>query len=226
VRYLLLTAGRTRAPLMPLAATVFALLGVFASQRNEVGSTWGLGAVMCCALAAWLVGSVLAGEPAAQADMAAVALGGRRQRAYLDASFVVLVAVALTVCFLAVPLGMLALGIGQVFDRSIALGDVTAAAVALLSCAMFGGAVALVFGPPRVTRRATSVALVLGVLLVFAAASGSIGLVGGPVRVAKALSDAAPGQISGSELAACAGCLLLSALALAGSERWSRRFAQ
>jgi hypothetical protein len=222
LRYLLLTAGRTRAPLVPLAATFFALLGVVASQRNEVGPTWGLAAVMCCALGAWLVGAVLAGEPPAQADMATVALGGRQKRVMLELAFVMLVAGVLTTAFLGVPLAMLAFNIGEAFDRPVALGDVASAAAALSSCTAFGGVVALALGPPRVMRRATSVGLVLAVLIVFAAAPGPLGILGGPVRVAKELSDADAGQLSGSELAACAGCLLLSGLALICAESWSR----
>ncbi|HWK25227.1 MAG TPA: hypothetical protein VNS09_01615 [Solirubrobacter sp.] len=215
MRYLLLTAGRTRAPLIPLAATCFALLGVFASQRNEVGPTWGLAAVLCCALGAWLVGAVLAVEPAAQAEMAAVALGGRGRRAWLEVRFVLLVAAGLTVAFAGVPLVLLALHVGHVFGRPLELGDVVGAVIALLSCAILGGSVALALGPPRVTRRATSAALVLAVLVALTAVSR----LGGPVRVAKALSDAAPGQVSGAELVACAGCLLLAGVAVSVAAR-------
>src|SRR5436190_354091 len=72
-RYLLLTSARTRTPLAPLALTVFWVFGTFFYPDNEVGGTWGQTGVTCCALAAWLVGAILAGEPAAQAEMATTA---------------------------------------------------------------------------------------------------------------------------------------------------------
>ena len=37
----LLCATRTRTSLVPMAASIFAILGVFAYRGNEVGSTWG-----------------------------------------------------------------------------------------------------------------------------------------------------------------------------------------
>ena len=74
LRYVALIAARTRTPLVPLAITLFCVTGVFAYPHNEVGGTWGPTALLCCALAAWLVGAMLAGEPDAQADMATVAL--------------------------------------------------------------------------------------------------------------------------------------------------------
>ncbi|HEX4345045.1 MAG TPA: hypothetical protein VHZ31_05740 [Solirubrobacteraceae bacterium] len=81
LRYLRLTAARTRAPLLPLAACVFWVVGIYSYEHNEVGQTFGLTALLCCALDAWLVAAILAGEPAAQADMASAALGGDVRRA-------------------------------------------------------------------------------------------------------------------------------------------------
>ena len=62
LRYVLLCATRTRSSLIPMAGSIFAILGVFAYRGNEVGSTWGLTAVLSRALAAWLVGAALVGR--------------------------------------------------------------------------------------------------------------------------------------------------------------------
>src|SRR3954447_5835684 len=110
LRYVLLSAARSRAPLAPAAISIFAVLGVFAYRGNEVGSTWGLTSVLSCALAAWLVGAVLTGEPQAQADMPTVALGGRGGRARLELTLVTIAATALSVGFIVFPLAASPLG--------------------------------------------------------------------------------------------------------------------
>jgi hypothetical protein len=43
--------------MIPLAVSLFALIGTYAYRRNELGATWGFTALACCALAAWLVGA-------------------------------------------------------------------------------------------------------------------------------------------------------------------------
>jgi hypothetical protein len=159
VRYLLLTAARTRAPMIPLAVSLFALIGTSAYRRNELGATWGFTALACCALAAWLVGAILAGEPLAQAEMATAALGGRRERTGLDALLVVLVTAALTAAFLAYPVLLdAALGGAPLLEPAPRAPDVVAAAAGHLCCGVLGGAIAVLSAPPRVARRATAAA--------------------------------------------------------------------
>lgn len=219
LRYLLVSAARTRTALAPVAGSLFALFGVFAYRGNEVGETWGLTAVLCCALAAWLVGAVLAAEPAAQADMATVALGGRRGRAGLELVLVATVAASLTVTFIGFPLAVSPLGSAPMFVPPPRAGDVVAAALAHLSCAALGGAIAVLFAPPRLVRPATIGAATLAALL------GLIPLaaLGGPVAVARELADTPRGTIGAGELVACLSCLVLGALVLAGAARWARR---
>jgi len=138
LRYLTLTAARTRAALPPLAATLFLVIGVYAYRDNDPGSSFGVTSLMACGLAAWAVGAVLAGEPDAQSDMATTALGGRGARAGLEVMLVLAVAALLTVVFLAYPLGLVALGVGDEFDPAVRAGDVVAAGLGHLSCAALG----------------------------------------------------------------------------------------
>jgi hypothetical protein len=219
IRYAAVSAARTRAPLAPAAASVFLLIGTYLDGRNTVGATYGLTALLCCGLAAWLVAALLAAEPAPQADMAAVAFGGRTGRARLDVGIVALAAGLLTVAFVAYPL-LLGLVVDGVFEApGPRLGDVVAAVLAHASCALLGGALGLLLSPPRIRRRATTLALALGTLLVLAA----VGAVAGPVAVAGALDDAAAGTITGATVAQCLGCCALAAAALAAAPYWAAR---
>ena len=219
LRYLVLTAARTRTPLAALAASLFAVIGVFAYPRSEVGSTWGLTALFTCVLAAWLAGAVLAGEPRAQAEMTTAAVGGLRGRGRLDVVLVALVAVLLAALFVGYPLASAALGRAHVFDRAVRPGDVLAAVVAHLACGALGAAVAVLFAPPRLVRRASAIAAVLATLLALVPASAALGAAGGPVAVADTLAD----DRRGAEALACLSCLVLAAAALALARRWARR---
>jgi hypothetical protein len=174
---------------------------------------------MCCALAAWLVGAVLAGEPAAQAEMASAAVGGQRGRAGLEALLTVLVAILLALVFLVYPLLLQALGQAHVFRPRPLPGDVAGAALVHVCLGILGGAVAVLFAAPRITRRATATAAVLGTLLVLAA----IGNLFGPIAAAQAITDAKRGTVDGDELLTCLSCLGLAAAAFAAAAVWSRR---
>jgi hypothetical protein len=223
LRYLGLTAARTRAVLPPLAATLFAVIGVYAYRENEPRATFAVTALMACGLAAWTVGAVLAGEPDPQAEMASVALGGRSERTTLDALLVAAAAIGLTFVFLAYPLGLVAVGVPDEFKPAVTGADVAAGVLAHLCCAALGGTVGVLFAPPRLTRRATAIAAVLATLLVLVAVAAVVGPVGGPVAVAQALSDAKDHPIDGAVLVACLSCLVLAGAALTAADRWARR---
>jgi hypothetical protein len=147
LRYLALTAARTRAALPPLAATLFAAIGVYAYRENEPGASFAVTALMACALAAWAVGAVLAGEPEPQHDMATAAVGGRRARAGLEALLVTAVAAGITAIFITYPLALVALGVGNEFQPRVRAGDVVAGVLGHLCCAALGGAVGVLFAP-------------------------------------------------------------------------------
>jgi len=223
LRYLALTAARTRAVLPPLAATLFLVIGVYAYRPNEPRATFAVTALMACGLAAWTVGAVLAGEPEAQADMATAALGGRRARVSLEVGLVAAVAVVVTLVFVAYPLVFVALGADNLFAPPVRSGDVAAGVLGHLCCAAVGGAVGVLFAPPRLTRRATAIASVIAALLALVAVSAALGPVGGPVAVARAETDAHAGTVTGGVLLACASCVLLAAAAVAAAGRWAAR---
>jgi hypothetical protein len=221
-RYVAMLAVRTRAPLAPLTATILAAIGVYAYPRSAVGETWGLTALMACALSAWLVGAVLAAEPAAQAEMATVAVGGRRGRAGVDAALVVLVAAGQAAWFISYPLVARRLGYADVMVPPPHAADVLVGALAHLCCAVAGGSLAVLFAPPRLARRASAAAAVMASLLALVAVSGRLGAVGGPASVAAALTDAPLHTITGRELIGCASCLVLAAALTAAGTHWAR----
>lgn len=223
LRYLTLTAARTRAALPPLAATLFLVIGVYAYRDNAPGASFAVTALMACGLAAWTVGAVLWGEPDAQSDMATTALGGRAARAGLDALLVLVVAAGLTVVFLAWPLALVAVGIGNEFDPAVRPGDIVAGALGHFCCAALGGAIGVLFAPPRLTRRATAIAAVVAALLALVAVSAALGPVGGPVAFAQAENDAPAGAVTGAALVACASCLVLAGALLVAAARWAAR---
>jgi hypothetical protein len=224
IRYLWVVAARSRAPLLPLAVTLFMLIGVFADPRQSMGQVWGLSAVVCCALAALLVGGVLSGEPAPQADMATVAVGGRARRNRLDLTLVAVTSLGLTVAWLAYPL-VLTRFRAHLFTRPVQLGDVVGAGLALTACTVLGGTLGVLFAPPRVSRRATAVAATLAALIVLVALSSALGWASGPVGVAVALGDAAAGTVSIGEVDACLACLVLAGACVIAARAWTRRVA-
>jgi hypothetical protein len=223
LRYLALTAARTRAVLPPLAAALFLAIGTYAYPENEPGASFAVTALMACGLAAWTVGAVLAGEPEPQHDMATAALGGRRARTGLEALLVGAVATALTLVFIGWPLSLVAVGVPREFKPPVGAGDVVAAVLGHLCCAVLGGAIGVLFAPPRVTRRATAIAAVLGALIALVAAASVLGPVGGPLAFADAEADAASGAVTGAALVGCVSCLVLGAAVLAAASRWAER---
>ena len=102
-------------------------------------------------------------------------------------------------------------------------GDVATGVLGHLCCGAVGGAIGVLFAPPRLTRRATAIAAVIAALLALVAISAVLGPVGGPVAVAQAQTDAPAGTVSGGVLVACASCLVLAAAAVAGANRWAAR---
>jgi hypothetical protein len=223
LRYLALTAARTRAVLPPLAAALFLAIGTYAYRKNEPGASFAATSLMAGGVAAWAVGAVLAGEPEPQHDMATAALGGRRARSGLEALLVGAVATALTVVFIGWPLALVAVGVPREFKPPVRAGDVVAGVVGHLCCAALGGAIGVLFAPPRVTRRATAIAAVLAALIALVAVSSLLGPVGGPLAFADAEADAASGAVTGAVLIACLSCLALAAAVLAAASRWAAR---
>jgi hypothetical protein len=220
--YLRLTALRTRAPLPAVAASLFAVAGTFAGDRNEVGSSWALTALLGSGVAAWLTVAVLGAEPGPQADMATVALGGRAGRSRLDTLLVATVATSIAALFLIYPL-VLSLVRPHLFEHTPNATDILVAAVANVACCAVGASLGVLLSPPRISRRASSGAATLAALLALLAVGPALGAVGGPAAFANRLSDAPAGTITGGELIATASCLVLTAALLAGAAAWGRR---
>lgn len=222
MRYLVVTVLRTRAPVVGLVALAFAVFGIFADQRAEIGSTWALTALLTSALCAWIAGAILAGETDAQADMAAVALGGRIGRLRLDARLVAALAALVSACFIVWPLILTAFGRRE-FDHTPHVGDVVAALLAHLACGTVGGVIGVAFAPPRVRRRAVAVLATLATILGLIVVSVPLDVLGGPVAFAAALSDAPAGRLTGDDLTALASCVVLVALGWAAVRAWTLR---
>ena len=220
--YLRLSASRTRAPLAPLAAALFALIGTFVGLHNEVGATWALTALMAGGVAAWFVVAVLAGEPEAQADITTAAVGGRRGQLGLGLVLVVCVSLLLTTMFIAYPLSLATLLDRPVFDPAATRSDVLAALLAHLACTLLGGTVGLLFAPPRVRRRATAFAAITATLLVLAAGPAPSDVRLGPIGVARALDRGNAHAEVGPTALAAATCLLMGCALLWVADRWTR----
>jgi hypothetical protein len=215
-RYLWLVALRSRAALIPLAAALFAVVGVFAGARNEVGPSWALTSMLCCALVAWFVFAVLDAEPQPQCDIVTVALGGHRGRRRLEVSLVLSASLSASALFIAYPTVL-----GR-FDRAPGLGDLVAAALAHVASGLLGGGIAILFSRPRLTRRASAITAIL-VTLVLLVASGSVSGVVGPFGVAQQLSDARADTLTINEIAAVLSCVALAAGLLQGATLWGER---
>lgn len=222
-RYLMLTAARTRAPLLPMTAAILAVAGTFYQPLNEVGASWAVMALFAAGITGWLVVAVLSAEPVSQADMATAACGGMTARVGMTASFVCVLAMGLAVLFVAYPLILDVLVSAAVFERPVQLGDIGAALVVIAACAAVGGAIGVLCSPPRIVRRASSAAAVLALLLVLLVVAGPLGDVGGPLAAAEALDRAAAGDITAAELIACGSCALLFAMLLLASAALDRR---
>ena len=200
-----------------------AVMGTYAYRDNERGASFAVTSLMACALAAWTTGAVLAAEPAPQNEMATAALGGRRARTGLEALLIAAVATALTAVFVAYPLALVALGVDNEFDPHVRAGDVAAGVLGQLCCAALGGAIGVLFAPPRVARRATAAAAVIAALLLLVAVSSMLGPAGGPVAFAQAEADAASGAVTGAVFLGCLSCLALAAAVLAAASRCAAR---
>ena len=119
--------------------------------------------------------------------------------------------------FIAYPLLTDPLGATAMFKPNPLPVDIVAAVLAHLACSILGGAIGVLFAPPRLQRPATAVAAT-GVALIVLAASQV-----GPIAVARGLSDAPRGTITAHELLGELTCLVLAGLLLAASVRWAER---
>ena len=137
---------RTRAALAPLAAFVFVLLGVYAYRPNGVGSTYAFTALTLCPVVAWMAAAAAFAEPLTQQQVAMAAAGGRRRALLGRVLALGGVGALLAALDVALP------AIFGLFDRTPALADLAAAALAHLACAALGVALGLLATPPAARR--------------------------------------------------------------------------
>jgi hypothetical protein len=69
---------------------------------------------------------------------------------------------------------LVALGVPHEFGPAVPAGDVAAAVIGHLCCGAVGGAIGVLFSPPRLTRRATAIAAVIPTLLLLVAVSAAL----------------------------------------------------
>jgi len=204
IRYAALLMVRSRLGLAPLAALLVVLLGVFAYRPNDVGPTWALTALVSTPLVGWTVSLVARAEPPAARDIARAALGTPWRRAAAAGAVALAVASAVTAAMLLHPLALGA------FDRPVRAADLAAAALAHLSCGLFGAALGLLASPPVCERAGNGAAVLLGALLAAVAVSQEVAWLGGPAAVSAALVAAAPGTLPAQLLARCAATWALT----------------
>lgn len=219
LRYQLSVALRARAPLFPLIATAFVVIGVFADGYNLVGDTWGLTGIFAAGLACWLTLAILTSEPPTQAEMATVARGGHLPRLGAQLLLVAVEAAALAITFVAYPMLLDHIVSRPVFIRRVEGGDVLAALATNFTGAALGGAIGLLCAPPRIRRPPVSAGTALGLLLTMIPVSVALGDFGGPVAAARAMTRARAGHVPLDEPAAWLSTLALAAIVVAVCRR-------
>lgn len=212
LRYQLAVAVRARAPLFPLIATLFVVIGVFAGGYNPVGDTWGLTGILVAGLACWLTVAIVGSEPPVQAEMATVACGGHAARLQAQLLLVSLQAVMLGLVFVAYPLLLDHVVAQPVFIRPVRSGDVIAAVLTNVTGAVLGGVIGLCCSPPRIRRPPVSAGTALGLLLALVAISQALGELGGPPAAASAMTHAHAGSISFDEPIAWSSTLVFAVM--------------
>jgi hypothetical protein len=219
IRHQLAVLVRTRAALAPVAAFVFILLGVYAYRGSGVGSTYAFTALTLCPLVAWLAAAAAFAEPLTQQQVAMAAAGGPRRALrgrVLALAGVGAVLAAVDVAFPA---------IFGLFDRTPALADLGAAALAHAGCAALGVALGLLAVPPS-ARRPPAAFMVIVAYAVLAVPLYDLAPVLSPVAwLAATLTDAAPRTLGTAVVLGVVVAVVQAALALAAGEALRRRAA-
>ena len=211
--YLLVVSLRARVLLFPTAAVLLAAVGVYADPYNEVASSWALMSVLACGLACWLMLATLTSQPAAQAEMAEVAMGGPAALLGAKTVLALIYAATLAALFVAYPLALDQVTSRPVFDRHIFAADWEVALLAILASGVLGGLLGVLCAHPRRVRPPVDAALAMVVLLALAGLGSATDL-GGPVAAARAFSDARPSTLTGQEAEGVLSTLVLAIVAL------------
>jgi hypothetical protein len=219
IRHQLAVLIRTRASLAPAAAFLFVLLGVYAYRDSGVGPTYAFTALLLCPIVAWLAASAAFAEPLSQQQVATAAAGGPRRA--LRGRVLALAAVGVLLAFLDVAFPALF----GLFDRTPALADLAAAALAHLGSAVLGIGLGLLVVPPA-ARRPNAAFVVIVVYAVLVVPLYDLAPVLSPVAwLAVTLNDAAPRTIGSAVVLGAVVAVAQGALALAAGDALRRRAA-
>ena len=210
---------RTRAALAPLAAFVFVLLGVYAYRPNGVGSTYAFTALTLCPVVAWMAAAAAFAEPLTQQQVAMAAAGGPRRALLGRVLALGGVGAVLAAVDVALP------AIFGLFDRTPALADLAAAALAHLACAALGVALGLLATPPA-ARRPPAAFMVIVAYAVLAVPLYDLAPALSPAAwLAATLNDAAPRTLGSAVVLGALAAVVQAGLALAAGDALRRRAA-
>jgi len=145
-RYQLAMLARSRAALVPMAAYLFVLLGVYAYRRNEVDASYAVTVLLLFPLSAWLAAASAFAEPMTQRLIVTAAAGGPGPALRGRVQALGLVVGAMAVADVVFPI------IAGVFDRKVSGEDVITGLLGHLGAGAVGLAVGLVPVPPTVRR--------------------------------------------------------------------------
>jgi hypothetical protein len=171
---------RTRAALLPTAALLFAIVGVYAQPENEIWSSYAFTALLLALLAAVFVIALAAAEPSSQRQFF-LSLGppsvtrGRRFAAYSAVAVVLAVVAAVLPAILGA------------FSVAPSPSDVLVATLVHVACALLGVSAGSAVASPVVRRPAIGIVLVLAYTLLEVALTPVVPALGGPMWIVERL---------------------------------------
>ena len=157
MRYRILLAARSRAALVPAAAWLFVLVGVYAYDQNAVRDSYAITALLLCPLTAWLAVALSHAEPAPQRELLAAA-SGRGPAATLAAG----AAAAGALGLVAGTVDIVWPVVSGAFDRPATASDLAVALVAHGGCAAYGAALGTLASARLVARPGVAFAALAG----------------------------------------------------------------
>lgn len=216
-RYQLAMLARSRAALVPIAAYLFVLLGVYAYRRNEVDASYSVTALLLFPLSAWLAAASAFAEPWTQRQIVAAAAGGPGPALRGRVRALGLVVSVMAVTDVVFPI------VARVFDRKVSGEDVITGLLGHLGTGAFGVAVGLVPVPPTV-RRPPMAFLAITVYALAAVPLYDLAPVLSPVAwLGAAINDTDARTVAGAVVLATAVAFVHAAAALAVGEGLRRR---
>jgi hypothetical protein len=216
-RFQLAVLLRTRAALAPAAAFLFVLLGVYAYRDSGVGPTYAFTALSLCPIVAWLSAAAAFAEPLSQQQVAAAAAGGPRRALRGRVTALAGVGAALALVDVAFP------AVFGLFDRTPALADLAAAALAHLACGALGLGLGLLAVPPAARRPAAAFMVIVGYAVLIVPLYDLAPVLSPVAWLAATLTDAAPRTIGAAVVAGALAAVVQATLALAAGDALRRR---